>query len=281
MKKTLLIISIAAFPTVAADYLIKLSPQPIKVIGNEIVDPNQPVKEEGTNGVCGNSNGLTLPSLPATNLCQSEYGNTNVIENNGLFTWSCNGSEDSPTHNAGSSVNCSANKQESLLVCSVLFYNMTGYAYGSAALAQIEFNLKNNSKFNFGTLLSFDNISGNFSNATVNASSKYASGANLFYPVYAIKGYEVTGNGYTQDYNEYWLSYENRNSAFRVSFNEGQDLASVTYADKSHYNRYATNPDNPNYNIQTSDCSGNIIKTYTIQGFISPADRQTGTFVFD
>ena len=82
-----------------------------------------------------------------------EYGNTNIIENNGLFTWSCNGSEDSQTNNAGSSVNCSANKKEGDLICSVLFSEMSGYSYKSAALAQIEFTLKDNSKFSFGSFL--------------------------------------------------------------------------------------------------------------------------------
>lgn len=283
MKKTLLIISIAAFPTVAADYLIKLPPQSIKVISNQIVDPSQPVKEDGTNGVCGSSNGLTLRSAPISNLCQSEYGNTNVIENNGLFTWSCNGSEDSQTHNAGSSVNCSANKKEGDLICSVLFSEMSGYSYKSAALAQIEFTLKDNSKFSFGSLLSSNPTSGNFTNATIVASSVYSI-STLYNATYAIKGFAGKNTGYLDDNNEYWFGAAETVSNYRINFKEGQELNSVTYADKSHYGRYAADPRFPEtlkYNISTFDCSGNVIKTYPIYTLISPAERQTGTFILD
>ncbi len=281
MKKIMLLAFLGSYPALASDYLLKLNPQPTKVILNPTPDNQNPSKEVGDNGVCGSSHGLTLPSAPTSNLCQTPYGNTNVIENNGNFTWSCNGSEETTTNNSGNAVNCSSIKQESTLVCEVLFYNMTGYSYGLATLSQIEFNLKNNSKFVFGSLIEFTPISGTFSNAYVSASSRYSTGGNLYYANYAIKGYEGTGTGLPADYNEYWLGGENRASSYRVIFNAGQDLLSVTYADKSHFARYATNPENPNYNIQTFDCFGNVIKTYTLNNFISPSERQVGTFIFN
>ncbi len=283
MNKIILITFLASYPALASEYIMKLPKQPTKVVLNTIPENPEDNKEEGENGICGTSQGMTLRTVPTTNLCQTEYGNSNVIENNGIFTWSCNGSTESTTHAAGNSTDCSANKQEGDLICSVEFSNMNGYSYKSAALAQIEFTLKDNSKFSFGSLLSSTPTSGNFSNATVVASSVYSSYL-LYYATYAIKGFAGKNTGYLDDNNEYWFGAPDTVSNYRVNFKEGQELSSVTYADKSHYGRYAADPRFPanlKYNISTFDCSGNLMKTYPIYTLISPAERQAATFTFD
>lgn len=57
-------------------------------------------------GVCGSSNGLTLPSIPTTNLCNPETNTT--VNGTGPWTWTCNGSY------GGDPASCSANKQQSV-----------------------------------------------------------------------------------------------------------------------------------------------------------------------
>lgn len=68
---------------------------------NEISPATPPAAPLPLNGVCGSSNGQTLPTAPADNLCS--VGTPSAVSGSGPWIWTCSGS------NGGTTANCSAN----------------------------------------------------------------------------------------------------------------------------------------------------------------------------
>lgn len=62
------------------------------------------------NGVCGSTNGTTVPSVPTANLCSS--GTASTVSGSGPWAWTCSGT------GGGTSVSCSANKAVEQKQCS-------------------------------------------------------------------------------------------------------------------------------------------------------------------
>ena len=77
---------------------------------------------------CGTSNGATLPSAPATNLCATNGGNASAVTTGSTnYTWTCTGSD-------GLAVSCSANKSAPIVngVCG------TAHTHGYYSTADID-----------------------------------------------------------------------------------------------------------------------------------------------
>jgi hypothetical protein len=76
-------------------------------------------------GVCGSSNGTSLPSAPTTNLCSA--GTAPAVSGSGPWTWTCAGS------NGGATANCSANPES----VSVQTYTITATSGANGSVTPV------------------------------------------------------------------------------------------------------------------------------------------------
>lgn len=108
----------------AENYMFKIEDKSIyKVILN---NDNNVNKEVGINGTCGLSQNKYTEEEPSNNLCETNYGNTNVSLNGYNYFWSCLGSPENESHLKGNDVSCMSYKNLPLSDYGINFYRVVG-----------------------------------------------------------------------------------------------------------------------------------------------------------